>query len=98
MSSIVAGPDSYVMLRITCMLVMLAPYWPAYLRFRRILSGLQRLKVKVVNGATAARQHEWHFIAANMLCISDAVYSSLNCSIVWEIIVPTEQQGKNSKT
>ena len=78
--------------------VMLAPYWPVYLLFRRILSGRQRLKVKVVNGATAVRQHEWNFIAANMLCISDAIHSSLNCSIVWEIIVPAEQQGENSKS
>ena len=57
-----------------------------------------KVMVKVVNGATAAHQLEWHFITANKLCISDAVYLSLNCSIVWEIIVPTEQQGKNSKT
>ena len=97
MLSIVAGPIC-VMLRITCMLVMLAPYRPGYLLFRRILSGHQRLKVKVVNGATAARQHEWHFIAANILCISDAIHSSMNCSIVWEIILPAEQQGENSKT
>ena len=40
MLSIVAGPDIYVMLRITCMVVMLAPYWPVYLRFQRIPSDL----------------------------------------------------------